>query len=218
MRCRGCRAPRRLRLDQVAPCLQRIVVHGPLTADGSIEMSGRIANVYDKGKAAFGRDRGDLIGLLGDVPHLPARLRWLRWPVSSSTRRPSRPTATWRNPGVLGWEHVQRLKPVTPSLGMMLEATAPRLLGSAKDVGGTLMEETISRMADAQNGSPQDREGAAGHTGLLDRSSRATAHEMTYGEAGSERLHAVGSFDEEFRRHLARGRHQSLPHTPRRMT
>ncbi len=32
---------------------QRLTVHGPLPAGGSIEMTGRIANVYDKGKAAL---------------------------------------------------------------------------------------------------------------------------------------------------------------------
>ncbi|HMA47475.1 MAG TPA: 7,8-didemethyl-8-hydroxy-5-deazariboflavin synthase CofG, partial [Frankiaceae bacterium] len=31
------------------------------------------------------------------------------------------------NPGVLGWEDFQRLKPVAPSMGMMLETTATRL-------------------------------------------------------------------------------------------
>jgi FO synthase len=31
------------------------------------------------------------------------------------------------NPGVLGWEDLQRLKPVAPSMGMMLETTATRL-------------------------------------------------------------------------------------------
>jgi FO synthase len=31
------------------------------------------------------------------------------------------------NLGVLGWEHLQRLKPVAPSMGMMLETTATRL-------------------------------------------------------------------------------------------
>ncbi|MEV4643388.1 bifunctional FO biosynthesis protein CofGH [Saccharopolyspora sp. NPDC049357] len=31
------------------------------------------------------------------------------------------------NPGVLSWEELQRLKPVTPSMGMMLETTADRL-------------------------------------------------------------------------------------------
>lgn len=32
---------------------QRLVVHGPLPAAGSIEMTARVANVYDKGKAAL---------------------------------------------------------------------------------------------------------------------------------------------------------------------
>jgi acyl dehydratase len=32
---------------------QRLLVHGPLPVGGSIEMTGRIANVYDKGKAAL---------------------------------------------------------------------------------------------------------------------------------------------------------------------
>ena len=31
------------------------------------------------------------------------------------------------NPGVLSWEELQRLKPVAPSMGMMLETTATRL-------------------------------------------------------------------------------------------
>ncbi len=31
------------------------------------------------------------------------------------------------NPGVLSWEEIQRLKPVSASMGMMLETTAPRL-------------------------------------------------------------------------------------------
>src|SRR5512143_15401 len=34
------------------------------------------------------------------------------------------------NPGVLGWEDFQRLKPVAPSMGMMLETTATRLWSS----------------------------------------------------------------------------------------
>jgi FO synthase len=37
------------------------------------------------------------------------------------------------NPGVLRWEDFQRLKPVAPSMGMMLESTATRLF---TDVGG----------------------------------------------------------------------------------
>jgi FO synthase len=31
------------------------------------------------------------------------------------------------NPGVMTWEEIQRLKPVSPSMGMMLETTSPRL-------------------------------------------------------------------------------------------
>ena len=31
------------------------------------------------------------------------------------------------NPGVLSWQDFQRLKPVAPSMGMMLETTAARL-------------------------------------------------------------------------------------------
>ena len=31
------------------------------------------------------------------------------------------------NPGVMGWQEIQRLKPVAPSMGMMLETTATRL-------------------------------------------------------------------------------------------
>ena len=36
------------------------------------------------------------------------------------------------NPGVMSWEELQRLKPVAPSMGMMLETTAPRLFERAR--------------------------------------------------------------------------------------
>jgi FO synthase len=34
------------------------------------------------------------------------------------------------NPGVLSWQDFQRLKPVAPSMGMMLETTASRLFST----------------------------------------------------------------------------------------
>ena len=38
------------------------------------------------------------------------------------------------NPGVLSWTELQRLRPVAPSMGMMLETTADRLFSSAGEV------------------------------------------------------------------------------------
>lgn len=73
------------------------------------------------------------------------------------------------NPGVMSWEELNRLKPVSPSMGMMLhgriesiqtswvklgtEGTQAMLNAGANDLGGTLMEETISRMAGSEFGS-----------------------------------------------------------------
>jgi FO synthase len=59
-----------------------------------------------------------------------ARLPTPRWSTSGPARSPC-----WRrpgllphlNPGVLSWDELTRLKPVAPSMGMMLETTATRL-------------------------------------------------------------------------------------------
>ncbi len=74
------------------------------------------------------------------------------------------------------------------------------LTGGADDVGGTLMEETISRMAGADNGSlksvAQLRELAAG----IGRPARQRT--TTYGEVSAERAHAADQFDTSMRRQL----------------
>ena len=48
-----------------------------------------------------------------------------RWP-SGCSKRPDC-CRTLLNPGVLSWQDFQRLKPVAPSMGMMLETTSTRL-------------------------------------------------------------------------------------------
>ncbi len=149
---------------------------------------------------------------LGDAPEdrWPATQEWLDAKGYDSTLAYVRAVAIrileetgllpHLNPGVRGWEDLQRLKPVAPSMGMMLEATATRLWGGANDVGGTLMEETISRMAGAQNGSLKTVKELRSLASSIGRPARQRT--TTYGEVGSERLHAADSFDEEFRRHL----------------
>jgi FO synthase len=74
------------------------------------------------------------------------------------------------------------------------------LNGGANDVGGTLMEETISRMAGAQNGSLKavsELHDLAAATGRPARQ-RTT----TYGEVSAERLAASRAFDDTLRRQL----------------
>jgi FO synthase len=74
------------------------------------------------------------------------------------------------------------------------------LTGGANDVGGTLMEETISRMAGADNGSlktvAQLRELAA----ALGRPARQRT--TTYGDVAAERRHAADAFDRSMQRQL----------------
>jgi FO synthase len=78
--------------------------------------------------------------------------------------------------------------------------TSLMLTGGANDVGGTLMEETISRMAGADNGSlktvAQLREFASG----LGRPARQRT--TTYGEVTRERRLAADSFDRSIHRQL----------------
>ncbi|HKR48202.1 MAG TPA: bifunctional FO biosynthesis protein CofGH [Pseudonocardiaceae bacterium] len=76
---------------------------------------------------------------LGDRPELrwPAAREWLRARGHESTLDYLRACAIavleetgllpHLNPGVLSWEELQRLKPVAPSMGMMVETTATRL-------------------------------------------------------------------------------------------
>ncbi|WP_199435148.1 bifunctional FO biosynthesis protein CofGH [Qaidamihabitans albus] len=76
---------------------------------------------------------------LGDRPEdrWPEALEWLRARGYESTLDYVRACAIavleetgllpHLNPGVLSWEEIQRLKPVAPSMGMMLETTAERL-------------------------------------------------------------------------------------------
>ncbi|MCI0686989.1 MAG: bifunctional FO biosynthesis protein CofGH [Sporichthyaceae bacterium] len=76
---------------------------------------------------------------LGDRPELrwPVAAKWLAARGYASTLDYLRAMAILvleetgllphLNPGVLSWEEIQRLKPVAPSMGMMLETTAVRL-------------------------------------------------------------------------------------------
>ena len=86
--------------------------------------------------------------------------------------------------------------------------TGLMLTGGANDVGGTLMEETISRMAGAENGSlktiNQLRELAHG----IGRPARQRS--TTYGEVSPERLRAAQCFDEVLGRAAPARRHESL--------
>ena len=74
------------------------------------------------------------------------------------------------------------------------------LTGGANDVGGTLMEETISRMAGAQNGSLKTVEQLRGLASGIGRPARQRS--TTYGEVSAERLLAAQSFDDSLRRQL----------------
>jgi FO synthase len=75
------------------------------------------------------------------------------------------------------------------------------LTGGANDVGGTLMEETISRMAGAQNGSLKTVRDLRELASALGRPARQRT--TTYGEVGRERLAAADSFDEAMSRQLS---------------
>jgi FO synthase len=74
------------------------------------------------------------------------------------------------------------------------------LTGGANDVGGTLMEETISRMAGAQNGSLKTVEQLRSLASSIGRPARQRS--TTYGEVSAERLEAANRFDDAFRRQL----------------
>ncbi|MEU4418947.1 hypothetical protein AB0F74_37810, partial [Nocardia salmonicida] len=74
------------------------------------------------------------------------------------------------------------------------------LTGGANDVGGTLMEETISRMAGAENGSLKTVEQLRSLATSIGRPARQRT--TTYGEVSAERVQAADSFTEAFRRQL----------------
>jgi FO synthase len=74
------------------------------------------------------------------------------------------------------------------------------LTGGANDVGGTLMEETISRMAGAQNGSLKTVEQLRALGTSIGRPARQRT--TTYGQVSEERLHAADAFDDALRRQL----------------
>jgi FO synthase len=91
--------------------------------------------------ARAGADLGckEALFTLGDRPEdrWPAAAQWLEEHGHSSTLDYVRACAIavleetgllpHLNPGVMSWEELQRLKPVAPSMGMMLESTATRL-------------------------------------------------------------------------------------------
>jgi FO synthase len=74
------------------------------------------------------------------------------------------------------------------------------LTGGANDVGGTLMEETISRMAGAQNGSLKSVRELNDLASGIGRPARQRS--TTYGPVCEERVRAAASFDEALRRQL----------------
>jgi FO synthase len=74
------------------------------------------------------------------------------------------------------------------------------LTGGANDVGGTLMEETISRMAGADNGSLKTVGQLRDLAASLGRPARQRT--TTYREVSAERLAAAESFDRSLRRQL----------------
>ncbi|WP_082599696.1 bifunctional FO biosynthesis protein CofGH [Nocardioides sp. Root151] len=74
------------------------------------------------------------------------------------------------------------------------------LTGGANDVGGTLMEETISRMAGAQNGSLKSVRELNDLAAGIGRPARQRS--TTYGPVCEERVQAAASFDESLRRQL----------------
>ena len=74
------------------------------------------------------------------------------------------------------------------------------LEGGANDMGGTLMEETISRMAGADNGSLKTVRELHDLAAAIGRPARQRS--TTYGEVSPERLTAAASFDSAVRRQL----------------
>lgn len=80
------------------------------------------------------------------------------------------------------------------------EGTRSMLTGGANDLGGTLMEETISRMAGAENGSFKTVEDLSELAASLGRPIRQRT--TTYGSVSEERLRAGAAFDQAFRRRL----------------
>ncbi|AZI57369.1 7,8-didemethyl-8-hydroxy-5-deazariboflavin synthase [Nakamurella antarctica] len=72
------------------------------------------------------------------------------------------------------------------------EGTATMLNGGVNDLGGTLMEETISRMAGSEFGSFQTVEQLRAITEPIGR--RAIQRTTTYGRADSERIEAASHF------------------------
>jgi len=72
------------------------------------------------------------------------------------------------------------------------------LSGGANDLGGTLMEETISRMAGAENGSARTVAELHAIARLAGRPARQRT--TTYGEVGEERKAAAAEFDQITRR------------------
>jgi FO synthase len=78
------------------------------------------------------------------------------------------------------------------------ESCVELLRGGANDLGGTLMEETISRMAGSVNGSMKT---VAGITELAAAAGRpARQRTTTYGEVSPERARAALRFDTEVHR------------------
>jgi FO synthase len=92
--------------------------------------------------ARRGREAGckEALFTLGDKPELryPAAAAWLESRGYDSTLEYLRAVAVMvieetgllphLNPGVMSWSEMATLKPVAPSMGMMLESTSPRLL------------------------------------------------------------------------------------------
>ena len=95
--------------------------------------------VLDIARAGAAMQCKEALFTLGDRPELrwPQAREWLAEQGFSSTHEYLRAMAILvveetgllphLNPGVLTWEELQRLKPVAPSMGMMLETTSTRL-------------------------------------------------------------------------------------------
>ncbi|MEU8135679.1 bifunctional FO biosynthesis protein CofGH [Streptodolium elevatio] len=76
-----------------------------------------------------------------------------------------------------------------------VDGTNLMLQGGANDMGGTLMEETISRMAGADNGSRKSIAELEAMAASLGR--RARQRTTTYGEVGAERQEVARRHDDE---------------------
>src|SRR4051812_9004554 len=115
-----------------------------VTTPGQLRAEGRAAflspdEVLDIARAGAALGCKEALFTLGDRPEerWPVAREWLEAPGFDSTLgylgamaiRVLEETGLLPhlNPGVLSWEEIQRLKPVSASMGMMLETTATRL-------------------------------------------------------------------------------------------